>query len=114
MSVTVVERPSLTMTRIETTAVVGEDRTLTVQLPSSVSPGEHAVVVLVDGSEIEDDIVVGEGNPTFETGGLRWKDGVLVWNGELPSDFDIVRFFEDERDERIRLLWGGSDHERAP
>lgn len=37
------------MTRIETTAVIGEDRTIRVQLPRHVSLGEHAVVVLVDG-----------------------------------------------------------------
>lgn len=36
------------MTRIETTAVIGEDRTITVQLPGHVQPGEHSVVVLVD------------------------------------------------------------------
>jgi hypothetical protein len=36
------------MRTIETTARVGDDRTLVLQLPSDVSPGEHRVVVMIE------------------------------------------------------------------
>lgn len=36
------------MKTIETTAVVGNDRQMTVQLPDDVSPGTHRVVVVID------------------------------------------------------------------
>jgi hypothetical protein len=38
------------MKTIEMTAMVGEDRKLTVQLPPDVTPGLHQVVVVVDGA----------------------------------------------------------------
>jgi hypothetical protein len=38
------------MKTIETTAVVGADRKLTVQLPPEVAPGPHQVVVVVEGA----------------------------------------------------------------
>ena len=38
------------MKTIETTAHVGDDRKLTIQLPSDVVPGIHRVVVVVEGS----------------------------------------------------------------
>ena len=37
------------MKMIETIAIVGDDRKLTVQLPPDVAPGPHQVVVVVDG-----------------------------------------------------------------
>ena len=37
------------MKTIETTAVVGEDRKVTLQLPPDVAPGPHHVVLVVDG-----------------------------------------------------------------
>ena len=36
------------MKTIETRAVVGEDRTITLQLPPEVSAGEHHVVLVID------------------------------------------------------------------
>jgi hypothetical protein len=36
------------MKTIETTAVVGEDRKLTLQLPPHVIPGEHRIVLVID------------------------------------------------------------------
>ena len=36
------------MKTIETTAVIGEDRKLTVQLPPDVTPGSHRVVVVIE------------------------------------------------------------------
>ncbi len=41
------------MKAIETTAVVGDDRKLTVQLPHNVTPGLHQIVVIVDGPHSE-------------------------------------------------------------
>ncbi len=37
------------MRTIETTAVVGNDRKVTVQLPPEIAPGPHQVVLVVDG-----------------------------------------------------------------
>jgi hypothetical protein len=37
------------MKTMETIAVVGDDRKLTVQLPPEVVPGSHQVVIVVDG-----------------------------------------------------------------
>jgi hypothetical protein len=37
------------MKTITTTAVIGPDRLLTVQLPADVAPGEHEVVVVLNG-----------------------------------------------------------------
>lgn len=37
------------MKTIETTAVVGDDRKLTVQLPPDVTPGAHRIVVVLEG-----------------------------------------------------------------
>jgi hypothetical protein len=37
------------MKMIETTAVIGDDRKLTVQLPLDTAPGRHQVVVVIDG-----------------------------------------------------------------
>jgi hypothetical protein len=36
------------MKTIETTAVVGDDREMTVQLPPDVAPGPHQIVVVLD------------------------------------------------------------------
>jgi hypothetical protein len=41
------------MKTIETTAVVGDDRKLTVQLPPDVIPGPHQIVVVVEGPVTE-------------------------------------------------------------
>jgi hypothetical protein len=38
------------MKTIETTAVIGEDRKMTVQLPPDVPPGPHQIVIVVEGS----------------------------------------------------------------
>jgi hypothetical protein len=36
------------MRTIETTAVIGNDRMLTIQLPPDVAPGPHSILVVVD------------------------------------------------------------------
>jgi hypothetical protein len=38
------------MKTISTKAVIGPDRVLTVQLPADVTPGEHEVVVVLNGA----------------------------------------------------------------
>jgi hypothetical protein len=38
------------MKTISTKAVIGPDRVLTVQLPADVAPGEHEVVVVLNGA----------------------------------------------------------------
>jgi hypothetical protein len=37
------------MRTFETTAVVGNDRKITLQLPPEVAPGPHQIVLVVDG-----------------------------------------------------------------
>jgi hypothetical protein len=37
------------MKAIETTALVGDDHKVTVQLPPDIAPGPHHIVILVDG-----------------------------------------------------------------
>ena len=36
------------MKTIETTAVIGNDRTLSLQLPPDITPGQHHVVVVIE------------------------------------------------------------------
>ena len=40
------------MKTITTTAVIGPDRVLTVQLPPEVPPGRHEVVVVLNGAAV--------------------------------------------------------------
>lgn len=95
------------MTRVETTAMVGEDRKLTVQLPRTVRPGAHTVVVLVDGSQMPHDETMNEVASADQAAALCWENGVLVWTGEVPPDFDSVEQIQDDREERIRHLCYG-------
>ncbi len=92
------------MTRVETTAMVAEDRTMTVQLPATVRPGTHAVIVLVDASRSPRDESTDKVESAGNTAALSWENGVLVWTGEVPSDFDSVQQIQDDREERIRQL----------
>jgi hypothetical protein len=41
------------MKTIQTMAVIGEDRTLTVRLPPEIAPGPHQIVVVVEGPVTE-------------------------------------------------------------
>lgn len=70
------------MKTIETTAVVGEDRRLTVQLPADVEPGAHQVVV-----------VIGEGSvaaPAKPPDGTEWK-WPLIDVGPWPEGLSLRR-----------------------
>ena len=44
--------------------------------------------------------------PSEQKPALVKKDGFLVYNGELPQGFDIRRAIEDDREERMRKVWG--------
>ena len=42
--------------------------------------------------------------PAKAKGGLVMEGSVLVWDGELDQDVDLVKFINDERDRRIEDL----------
>jgi hypothetical protein len=54
------------MKTITTTAVIGPDRVLTVQLPPDVPPGKHEVVVVVNGIPAAPPPVLGPPYPLAE------------------------------------------------
>ena len=62
------------MRTIETMAMIADDRRLVLQLPLDVVPGEHRVVVLLDGGATSEE-------SRAETP-VRWDDGLLVYDGE--------------------------------
>jgi hypothetical protein len=71
------------MKTIETTAVIGEDRMLHVQLPPEVAPGRHRVAVLIDDpaavtSKRLDDF------PTIDVG--PWPDGLSLTREAMYGD----------------------------
>ncbi len=43
----------MSMRAIETTAMVGVDGTLTLQVPADVKPGEHQVVIILNAQTVE-------------------------------------------------------------
>ena len=55
------------MKTIETTAVIGHDRLLTVQLPSDVSTGRHHILVVVD-DQVQDNRSRLDDFPTIDVG----------------------------------------------
>ena len=44
--------------------------------------------------------------PIESEGGLVRKEGRWVFTGKLPEGFDLQKFIEDEREERIRQQGG--------
>lgn len=89
------------MTTLETTAHVADDRRMVLQLPDDVSPGEHRVRVEIDPVKNGDHDV----EPT-EQSLLRRRGHVLVYDGEIAEDFDILRLIEQDRDDRMRMILG--------
>jgi hypothetical protein len=90
------------MTRIETTATIGADRNLTLQLPDDVPPGTHRFVVLVDD---EVDQPNAAGPPASQDDFLEWEGNVLVFTGKLLCD--PMKTLDDLREERdLRNLYG--------
>ncbi len=72
------------MTRVETTATVREDRTVTLKLPNHVLPGEHELVVLIDGRGSTEHAVVPQESCDDILCGR--EGGLLVYAGKLESD----------------------------
>jgi len=67
------------MKTIETTAVIGSDRMLTVQLPPDVAPGPHSILVVVDEPRVKassrlDDFPTIDVGPWPQTLSLRRED----------------------------------------
>jgi hypothetical protein len=88
------------MKAIETTAVVGDDRRLTVQLPLDVAPGPHQIVVVVDapGNELQ-----GIVNDSFDFSGLlRPIFDLKAWHL-----FEVLSISRD--DHRILFPGDGGD-----
>ena len=74
------------MPRIEATAPIDKDRQLILQLPETVPPGEHRVVVTIEEQAAK------EGSQT------RWEGNVLVFNGTIEGKFeDLLRQVREER-----------------
>lgn len=88
------------MTRVETQAIVGKDRTVTIQLPDDVTPGEHRLVVLLDDT----DQVEQESDSTQP---LVRKGNVLVYAGTLAGEIEST--LEQIRNERTEQLLRGTD-----
>ena len=71
------------MKTIETTAVIGEDRILRVQLPPDVTPGRRQVAVVIDrpapamSKKLED-------FPTIDVG--PWPDGLSLRREDMYGD----------------------------
>jgi hypothetical protein len=89
------------MTTIQTTADVGPDRQLTVQLPPEVPTGRHRVVLLLldDGCE-----AVADSSEAAPEDFLQWENGLLVYTGPIPTDLDICRQIELVREERMHQI----------
>jgi hypothetical protein len=73
------------MRTIETTAVVGEDRKLMVQLPVEVPPGAHRVVVVIDERQLPTNNDRGMENwPAHDVG--PWPAGFTCRREDLYGD----------------------------
>lgn len=71
------------MKTIETTAVVGEDRKLTVQLPPDVAPGRHRIVLMVDEPEARAASTLDD-FPTIDVG--PWPDDLSLRREDMYGD----------------------------
>jgi hypothetical protein len=71
------------MKTIETTAVIGEDRILQVQLPPDVSPGRHQVAVVIDQPAAATSKRLND-FPTIDVG--PWPDGLLLRREDMYGD----------------------------
>lgn len=88
------------MTRVETQAIVGPDRTVTIQLPDEVTPGEHRLVVLLgDTDQVEQE--------SDSTQPLVRKGNVLVYAGTRAGDIEST--LDQIRDERAEQLLRGAE-----
>lgn len=71
------------MKTIETTAVIGEDRLLQIQLPPDVTPGHHRVAVVID-----ENVLSAAGNlddfPIIDVG--PWPAGLSLRREDMYGD----------------------------
>ena len=90
------------MTTIELTADVGPDHRLTVEVPLSCPPGRHRMLLFVEPPEEQPSLT---DQPTkSDMDCLEWRNGVLVFTGELlDPNRDLVA---EDREARMRTLWG--------
>lgn len=63
---------------------------------------------LQPGSELEMEETQGGVflKPCEQKPALVKKDGFWVYTGELPPGFDVRRAIDDDREERMRKVWG--------
>lgn len=99
------------MTRIDTTARIGPDRQLVIQLPQDVPPGEHRVTVLIDRADEREGVPAEqpELRPEQRPGEppLRWEGTVLVFDGEIIGPHENL--IQEIREERIRSFFPEGD-----
>lgn len=88
------------MTTLETTALVADDRRMVLQVPDEIAPGEHRVRVQID--PVPEDELQDELTP------VAWDGDVLVYGGADVLTADINQFIEQEREDRMRKIWGGN------
>lgn len=87
------------MTTLTVKTHIAEDRTLTLQLPAHVTPGEHEVRIEIDPQMASEDDDIDDGETP-----LRWDRGVLVYaGGDLPPG-SVCDWIEQAREERIQEL----------
>jgi len=67
------------------------------QLPDTVSPGEHRIRVEIDPPVALDSSVE-------STTPVKWDGNVLVYAGEGVNCGDIRQLIEDDRDDRIQQI----------
>ena len=89
------------MKKIDTTAVIGEDRQLILCLPEDVLPGEHRIIVMIDEPPVS------PSKPTSNVPATQLKGNVLVYNGVISKPCDD--FIEAIRAERLQELQPGRD-----
>lgn len=90
------------MIRIETTADFDAEGRFTGQTPSTVTPGPHRVLMLIE-EPASSEPAASDAVPAAEPP-LKWVDGLLLITGELLEDPEEVRRRLD--DERMRDLLG--------
>lgn len=89
------------MKKIDTTAVIGEDRQLILYLPEDVLPGEHRIVLMID------EPLVSPSKPTSNIPATQLKGNVLVYNGVISKPCDD--FVQEIRAERLQELQPGQN-----
>lgn len=95
------------MKTIETTAKIGPDRRLVVDLPEEVSEGDHRVFIMF----LDDEEAPTDQPPDRDDAErcLEWENGLLVYTGKIPANLDIRRMIELDRERRmLDILIGNS------